>query len=154
MRRSAPLRYLSPLHKSGRRIGLYLEPKLSGLGVNGAEGHLLSYLRAYSPSPVGELARVFGLRGSTLTGMLDRLAGQDLLVRELHPEDRRSFLVRITPKGRKTADAIQKHLDRLESAIDRRISRRDLEGFQAVVRAIGEVTGMEPRDVSVSGRKP
>src|SRR5436309_159881 len=65
------LRYLSPIHKATRQIGLFLEPRCAALGVSPAEGHLLSYLRSYAPCPIGEVVRVFGIRPSTMTSMLE-----------------------------------------------------------------------------------
>lgn len=68
-------------------------------GVEPNEGHLLTYTTLYGPCPVSQLSRVFGHKPSTLTGILDRLEGAGLLVREPNEADRRSFLIRVTPEG-------------------------------------------------------
>ena len=90
------LKFLSPIHKSTRQIELYLEGRMAELGVSNPEGHLLSYLASYAPCPVGDLRRVFGYKGSTLTSMLDRLERRGLITRGAHPGDRRSFLVELS----------------------------------------------------------
>lgn len=141
-----PLLFLSPIHKASRQISLDFEPRMADLGVSNPEGHLLSFLRTYSPSTVGEVGRVFGRSGSTLTGMLDRLEERGFIMRELHPEDRRSFLVHITRKGRRVADKVQRFVEQFETDVRARITRADLQGFKRVMAAIGEVTQVEVRE--------
>jgi DNA-binding MarR family transcriptional regulator len=99
-----PLDFLSPLHKASRQISVYLEGHTRELGVSPIEGHFLSYLRSYSPAPIGELVRVFGIKQSTFTSMLDRLEKAGLIRREMNPGDRRSFLIHITDPGRELAE--------------------------------------------------
>ena len=94
------LEFLSPLHKASRQITMYLETSTRELGVSPLEGHVLTYLRKYAPVSVGELVRVFGLKQSTFTSLLDRLERSGLNRRELNPDDRRSLLVHITEPGR------------------------------------------------------
>src|SRR3954447_24922878 len=98
-----PLRLLSPIHRASRQVGLYLESRCSELGVSTPEGHLLSYLASYSPCPVGEIGRVFNLKGSTLTSMLDRLEERGLVERRPNRDDRRSFLVDLAKPGERIA---------------------------------------------------
>lgn len=140
------LEFLSPLHKASRQISVYLEAHTRALGVSPAEGHVLTYLRGYAPAPVGELVRVFGLKQSTLTSMLDRLERSGLVRRELNPEDRRSFLVHLTGQGRRLTDRLNRVLADLEGAIRERVSAREVEGFHGVMAAIGTVTDVRLRE--------
>src|ERR1043166_4605952 len=121
--------FLSPMHRAIRQIGLYFEQRASGSGLTPQEGHMLSYLRSYAPAPVGDLIRVFGIKGSTMTSMLDRLANLGLLERDVNEEDRRSFVVTLTPAGRIAAESMQKFVEQTEKEIGRRVSKRDVEGF-------------------------
>ncbi len=139
------LDFLSPLHKASRQLTLHLEERTRALGVSSTEGHLLTFLRSYGPVPVGELVRVFGLKQSTLTSMLDRLERAGLLRRDPNPDDRRSFLVRLTGEGGALSDDLSRCLDELEAAIRARVGTADVEGFRAVMAAIGEVTGVRVR---------
>jgi len=152
-----PLRYLSPIHKSTRQIAGYFERELEGTGIAGQEGHLLSYLRSYAPCPVGELVTVFGLRGSTVTSVLDRLEERGFIARRDNPEDRRSFLLDLTAEGRRLADSVQGFVDRLEAGIQRRISVADEAGFKAVMAAIAEATAVKivgGQEAAKARRKP
>ncbi len=135
-----PLWLLSPLHKANRQIAVYLESLTDTYEVSPGEGHLLTYLASYGPCPISELVRVFGHRASTLTGMLDRLEGSELLVRRPNAHDRRSFLIELTPAGRRLATSLTEELVRLEAAVAERVSAEEMAGFAAVMRAVGVVT--------------
>lgn len=137
------LTYLSPLHRATRQIGLWFEERLTDMA--GTEGHLLTYLVPYGPCPVSELVRVFGSKHSTMTSLLDRLEKRGLVERKDNPEDRRSFLIALTPKGRKAASRVNALVEEIESEIGKRVTQRDLAGFQKVMEAIGEATGVTVR---------
>jgi MarR family transcriptional regulator, organic hydroperoxide resistance regulator len=137
---------LSPIHKASRQISIYLERASGELGVSPAEGHLLSYLKSYGPCPISELERVFGLKPSTLTSMLDRLAERGLLTRQVNAKDRRSFTVELSSDGRKLAGRIQRMVAEFEQSIEERITDRQMAGFRAVMEAIAEVTDVNVRE--------
>ncbi len=137
-----PLRFLSPIHKASRHIGLYFERELADARLAPQEGHLLAYLRSYAPCPVSELVTVLGLRGSTATSVLDRLAERGLIARRDNPGDRRSFLLELTAEGHRLAEHVQKFVDKLEAGIGRRISNGDERGFKAVMSAIAAATNV------------
>lgn len=140
------LKVLSPIHRASRQVALAMESQCRELEVVPEEGHLITYLASYGPASVGEIRRVFGLKASTLTSMLDRLEDRGLLERTLNPEDRRSFLVDLLPKGRETASILRSQIEALEDDILGRLSDRDLLGFRAVVDAIATVTRISVRE--------
>jgi len=137
------LTFLSPLHRATRQIGIWFGEHLPDM--QGSEGHLLSFLVPYGPCPVSELVRVFGLKHSTMTSVLDRLEKRGLLERTDNPEDKRSFLVGLTRKGRTAAARVNVLVEQIEHEIGKRVSKRDLEGFRRVMEAVGEATGVEVR---------
>ena len=143
---SVPLQFLSPLHKATRQLSLHIENLLADLGASPQEGHLLTYLNKYAPAPVGELVRVFGFKQSTLTSILDRLERTGLVQRSINPEDRRSFLVHITDAGRVVAEQSNRRLEAMEGEILALVSARDVKGFEAVMRAMGEVARVQLRE--------
>lgn len=140
------LEFLSPLHKASRQISVYLEAPLGERGLTPAEGHLITYLNSYAPASIGELLRVFGIKQSTFTSMLDRLEEAGLVRREMNPSDRRSFLIHITDQGRALAEQSNRVLLDLEQAIRSRVAPRDVQGFHAVMRAIEEITRVRLRE--------
>jgi DNA-binding MarR family transcriptional regulator len=50
---------------------------------------------------MGELSARMMVTGGNVTGIVDQLEGEGLVVREDHPNDRRAFLVRLTASGRR-----------------------------------------------------
>jgi DNA-binding MarR family transcriptional regulator len=140
-----PLRFLSPIHRASRQIGIHLSGEVLPLQLATPEAHLLSYLRSYAPCAISVLHRVLGLRRTTLTSMLDRLERRDLVRRELSASDRRSFLVHLTPAGTELAEAVQRPVDELERRIGAEISPEDLRGFDRVMEAITRVTRVHVR---------
>ncbi len=139
------LTFLSPIHKASRQVAVYFEGQMEDLDVSPLEGHVLSYLRSYAPCPISELGRVFGLKGSTLTSMLDRLEDREVIGREINPDDRRSFVIKLTREGRRLADRIQKIVEQLEQMLGRVVGANDVKGFKAVMAAIDKVTQVKLR---------
>jgi DNA-binding MarR family transcriptional regulator len=134
--------FLSPIHKATRRIGDHLEGFCAALGLGNPEGHLISYLRSYEPCTVGDLLRVFGLKPSTATSMLNRLKDAGLIERETSAEDRRHVVIRLTRRGRAVGAKIQTRIAALEAAIRGGVNGTQIEGFQAVMDAIARATAV------------
>ena len=132
------LSLVPPVHRATHRIGLLLAGTRPALGLSQGEAHLLAELHESGPCTVGALHRAFAHRKSTLTGILDRMEERGLVRRRLRAEDRRSFSVELTPKGRDTAARAHQRLAQLEGAVRRRVSAADLRGFLAVVEALAK----------------
>lgn len=150
-RRLRKLRFLSALHKANRQCSVHLEDQLADLGVSSHEGHLLTYVAVYGPCPVGELVRVFGLKKPTMTSMLDRLVARKLVTRKPHPDDRRSWLVGITPRGARVGHETHARVEHFERNIAKHVRSSDLRGFERVIEAIGRATGIVLRSERVQG---
>lgn len=140
-----PLKIVSPLHKATRQMSVYLGEAVQAQGMEGADGHLLSYVAAYGPSRIAELRKVFGHKPSTLTSLLDRLEGNGWIVRTIDPDDRRSFRIEATPEGVRVGREARKVVEAFEKKILDRVKAKDLEGFEAVLAALGEVTQVQLR---------
>jgi DNA-binding MarR family transcriptional regulator len=100
------------------------------------EAHILALLAHADRANVAELHRGLAHKRSTLTSILDRLAGRGLITRAVGETDRRTFIVRPTAKGRKLAKRVQRHLSALERAVVHRVSAADIKGFNKVVAAL------------------
>ena len=140
------LDFLSPLHKSSRQISVYLESRTRELGVSPIEGHVLTYLRSYAPASIRDLVRVFGIKQSTFTSLLDRLEQDGFVHRAINPADRRSFLIQITEEGLELAARLNRLLKTLEEEIRAHVDARDVKGFHAVMGAVEDITRVRLRD--------
>ncbi len=58
---------------------------------------------------MGELSRRLMVTGGNVTGITDQLVKEGLVTREAPPDDRRAFVVRLTPAGRKAFQRMAEH---------------------------------------------
>jgi DNA-binding MarR family transcriptional regulator len=130
-----PLRLVHPVHRATHRIGLYLDD-LRERGLTQGEAHILALLAHSGRANVAHLHHGLAHKRSTLTSILDRLARRRLITRAVGETDRRTFVVRLTTKGRKLAERIHHHLSTLERAVVRRVNTADIKGFTRVVAAL------------------
>ena len=141
----ARLQLVPFVYRTTHRLGLYLDEADPPLGLTQGECHLLAHLAEAGPCSVAELHRAFAHKRSTLTSYLDRLEARGDIARDVRPEDRRSFTVRLTRSGARSAARVHQHLLALEDRALARLTERDLRGFQAVLHALSE---------TIDGRKP
>jgi DNA-binding MarR family transcriptional regulator len=86
----------------------------------------------------GKVADALGVSRTTVTGLLDRLEGEGLLTRTIDPNDRRCFVLQLTPRALKLIEEIEgNRRDRLTKALDV-MSGEELHalhtGLEALVR--------------------
>ncbi len=124
-----PLRLIPEVHRATHRIGIFLD----SLGITQGEGHILSHLAASGDSTTAELHRALAHRRSTLTSILDRLAERKFITRESDPNDRRSFIVRLSTKGKTVAARVHRELARIEESALKGVTGRE---FQSVVKVL------------------
>jgi len=109
----------------------------SEFGLSLAKFDVLAQLDRYSDGlALGQLSQNLKVSGGNVSGLVRRLLADDLISKEMSSEDRRSFIVCLTPKGaalfRKAAEAHKKHLsNRLES-----IPAHELETALSILRSI------------------
>jgi DNA-binding MarR family transcriptional regulator len=82
-------------------------------GITLPKFDLLSQLdRAGEGLTMGELSRRLMVTNGNVTGLIDRLVTEGLVVRQPSPHDRRAQVVRLTPAGKQAFDSmIPKHQD-------------------------------------------
>jgi DNA-binding MarR family transcriptional regulator len=99
---------------------------------------VLSVLAA-GPAPVARLAETVGVKRSTLTNILDRLESHGLARREINPADRRSFVVRPTPAGRRAARKIADTFAAVDAKLAQETTVRERRSFQSVLGKLEEL---------------
>ena len=123
------------IHRATHRIGLYLAD-LREFGLSQGESHILAQLAASSPATIADLHRGLAHKRSTLTSILDRLVDRGFITRQVGADDRRTFVITPTAKGKRVARQVHDHLTDLERAIARRVTRDDVRGFLKVIAAV------------------
>ncbi|HEX5540229.1 MAG TPA: MarR family transcriptional regulator [Micromonospora sp.] len=93
-----------------------------------------------------ELSRAMGVSLATVTGIVDRLVAQDLVLRREDPHDRRVRRVELSPAGRQLVDRLatagiegmQKLLDRLSLDDLRTLDRANTLVIQAAAESAAD----------------
>jgi DNA-binding MarR family transcriptional regulator len=83
--------------------------------VQAAEHHGLTKVQLFAiyaiahreALPMGQMAEVLHCDASNVTGIVDRLAAQGIIVREECPTDRRAKRIKLTEKGEQVAGELQ-----------------------------------------------
>ena len=132
-----PLRLVPPIHRATHRIGLYLAD-LRDDGLSQGEAHILALLATSGPATIAALHRGLAHKRSTLTSILDRLANRGFITRAVGADDRRTFVITPTARGRRAAARVHQHLADLEQAVARRLTSADVKGFKNVIAAVEE----------------
>lgn len=83
------------------------------------QANTLIVLSEDDPKPMRVLSEFFMCDASGVTGLVDRLEKNGLIVRQNHPSDRRITLVSLTPKGAKLRKEL---LDKTEAAEAERLN--------------------------------
>ena len=109
------LKLIPAIHRVTHQVGLFLDRE-TDLRVTQAEAHILVHLGDHGASTVAELHRALAHKRSTLTSILDRLTARGLVTRDVSARDRRSFVIALTPEGRRLARRLQARLQALETA--------------------------------------
>jgi len=85
------------------------------------------------------LAIALGVTPPNVTGIVDRLVEQDLMVRKDSPEDRRAFVLQITPKGEAILSGLR---ERRMDAMRRVLEQLDDEGLSQLVAGLSKLAGV------------
>jgi DNA-binding MarR family transcriptional regulator len=133
-------RLVPSVERASHAVALWVEGALKDLGITQAEAHILGHIAQAGTCAINDLHRDFGHRRSTLTSILDRLEGRELVRRTAHPTSRRSMMVELTDEGRIAGARVSALLDALDTAIRTEADTRDVDGFYRVIAAIEEAT--------------
>lgn len=101
--------------------------------------------RRESGMTMTELSRHLMVSNGNVTGIIDRLVGEKLVLRQAPANDRRSYIVRLTPKGASQFSAIAKAhegwIDELLVEIDAAEAESIIQQLDGLVRRVrnGEV---------------
>ena len=134
---------LQELYSAGSLVAVLVEAELRAGGVAPELFSFLSWVRLLEPVTPGALAAETGMPPTTIRDYLRRLRERGDIVRAPNPEDGRSYLVKLTPGGRRLVDRgaplvgavfrrVEPHLPRRAHEYAER-ARELREGLAAVV---------------------
>ncbi len=85
---------------------------------------------------VVELSRRAGLEPSTMTGLLDRMERDELIIRKSDPSDRRALLIQLTEKGHELEKPVHDAVERVLGGVFSGISEEDLSRTMNLLRKV------------------
>jgi len=103
------------LWKATRAVELYAHKSIQNLGLGLTDFAVMEALLHKGALPINALGKKVLLTSGSMTAAVDRLERQNLVERQDDPNDRRTRLVQLTPKGHKLiAQAFAQHADDIE----------------------------------------
>lgn len=152
--RSPALSLVGALHGTTRVLVHRLRPELRAVGLTECHFWTLNRLSATGPSSSGALAEDLDVRLPSLTAVVDQLAEHGFLTRRRSSRDRRIVVNDLTPKGRRTLEALWGRIGSMVDAASKDLARRDLETASRVLGSIaGELLAESDRGVPPLSRR-
>jgi DNA-binding MarR family transcriptional regulator len=100
--------------KAHQRLWSLFSEQIKNIGTDIPCCGVLHLLQENGPLSQQQLGRLLRIDRTTMVKMVDQLEKIKMARRKDHPEDRRVYLVEITPAGRKALTALQKVADQME----------------------------------------
>lgn len=127
------MRLLWALVHSLDRVSKHMSQEL---GVTGPQRLALRVVGLFPGISAGQLANILHIHPSTLTGILQRLIEQRLVVRTVSAGDRRRAQLRLTSRGAKINQLTGGTVEAAVHAVLRKSSARERAAAQRLVTAI------------------
>jgi DNA-binding MarR family transcriptional regulator len=90
-------------------------------------------------SPQADVVESLGLSKQAASQLIDTLVIREYLERRIDPEDRRRMGVRLTPRGRIAALAVERAISRIDATVAQLITTDELHGLRAGLAAFGDI---------------
>jgi DNA-binding MarR family transcriptional regulator len=103
------------LYKFGWWFEQRVERALAEVGIRGRHFMVLSMLQADEDLSQQQMATYMSLDPTLMVALVDELENQGLCERTRHPRDRRRYLVRLTPAGRRVLRKGQRIIDDIQT---------------------------------------
>jgi MarR family 2-MHQ and catechol resistance regulon transcriptional repressor len=110
---------------------------IAGLGLCQSDFGVMEALLHKGPLPVKALGEKVLLTSGSMTAAIDRLERRGWVMRGDDPQDRRSRIVRLTPEGRKTIQALFRTHERDMEQAARRLSEKERAELMRLLRKLG-----------------
>jgi DNA-binding MarR family transcriptional regulator len=101
-----PSSLLLLLKQAERRIELGLQPLLDEFGLSIEQWRVMLALHGEPGQPMSVLAEAAVLPAASLTRHVDKLVERGLVLRRIHPDDKRRIVTALSPVGATVADRI------------------------------------------------
>jgi DNA-binding MarR family transcriptional regulator len=126
------------LDRTARRVKQYAQQRFNEMGLNITVDQWLALKHLYEREQMkqNELAELMFKDNPTLTRILDLLCNKGLATRNVHPSDRRSFIVTLTKEGRKTVEQLKPKIKDVRLKAWEGLTEKDFNHFKKVLDTI------------------
>ncbi|MBB1254831.1 MarR family transcriptional regulator [Streptomyces sp. OF3] len=129
---------LDRLFELAEVLGAMMQRGVAEKGLTTARAGALWALFHGGPMTQRALATQLGVTPRNVTGLLDALQEDGLVVREAHPTDRRATLVSLTEKGGSVTSALRDGRDELAALLFADVPADRLDTFTATLAQVTE----------------
>lgn len=144
------------LAQTGAHAARQFAERLSPLKLTPPHAGILRRLAQSSGISQRELATQLGMHASRLVGVVDEMESLGLVIREGNTDDRRTYSLQITPKGRETLKEISKisfqHNEALLTALTPKEQETLANLLQRIADQQGLTRGVHPGYSRLSGK--
>lgn len=139
-----PIEVLNPplfcliIKNTWQKLSRYYNQRLSKYDLSVPKALLLLEIAPDTGRTPGFLAHSLDLENSSMTGLLDRLEKKGLIQRKPNPNDRRGFLIFLTPEGVKARDTIKSLVEELDSKLRAELLPEEIKVFRKVMSLINK----------------
>lgn len=127
------LRVESTLMATARLVRVAFDARLAVLDLNLTQASLIGYVCEFGPTTQTDLADHLGIGRAAIGAVIDRLEARGLVERRPKPDDRRVWMVGITPAGRDVAADIGRVDQILRAELRHGIGREERQALAWVM---------------------
>lgn len=126
------------LDRTARRVKQYAQQKFKAqrFNITVDQWLVMKHLDEQNGLKQNELAGLLFKDNPTVTRIIDLLCAKELVVRNPHPDDRRSFRVELTSKGRRKVDQMKPRIAQIRLKAWEGLSKADFAQFKRVLNTI------------------
>ena len=151
-REASEAEILDAVRDVSHAIIVRLMPQVAAEGLAPPTFWHLHYLERSGVKHPGELARRLGITPATCTWSVDQLVTLGYVVRSPSSTDRRQVVLQVTPKGRRTLEAVWQRFDVSLQEVLATLSAKDVAVTARTLRAISTYLRKSPVDGALEAR--
>ncbi len=127
------------LGSATRKIQRFYNNLYRQYGITLGQSFILFALKEKEGLSLGGMADKLNLDNSAITGLIDRMESENLLVRKVDPEDRRSFLIYLTEKGRILANKVFPLADTFNQQLKSSINNEEQKVLDKLLSSLDQI---------------
>ncbi|MGE5391413.1 MAG: MarR family winged helix-turn-helix transcriptional regulator [Deltaproteobacteria bacterium] len=119
-----------------RKMARHYNNKLGTYGITIVQSWVLFHLAGREGSSIKDIAAAIQLDSPVVTGVVDRLVKEGLVIRQEVPNDRRSVKISITAHGGEIVEEISPAVEEYNRRIRSIVQEGDLSAFERALAAL------------------